>query len=376
MNMNRSIFSAALVLITVFTGCKKEEPPAAPAGDPVFTFTGMINGSPVSLSAGRNDYYMFTSYTLDMNGAYEFTGELKNKYCTSGCTNSLKISVIDYRQYSPTPTDIDTSLAVGNYAFATPAGGSTRYMTSFNSQLANGTVQNNSWDFGDGITASTSSASINHIYTHPGMYMVTLTTTSTTSCISSISNLVKVGQVGPYINALFTPTPVSGNQVNFSEGPSGGTAPYTLSWNFGDGNTSTLSNPTNTYPAAGVYLGSLTATDALGVTDTHFLNIPTVSTTNCSASFFSPSNTPLPNGLNLADVIIEWRDASGTLYTSYNNSQSASAKFKVSAVTAYSVNENGQPVTKIQAKISCLLFNGSNSIQLDNANIVFAVSHL
>ncbi|QMU64934.1 MAG: PKD domain-containing protein [Flavobacteriaceae bacterium] len=41
------------------------------------------------------------------------------------------------------------------------------------------------------------------------------------------------------------------------------------SWNFGDGNTSTAVEPTNTFPGEGTYTVTLTASDKLGVTNTH-----------------------------------------------------------------------------------------------------------
>jgi PKD repeat protein len=52
--------------------------------------------------------------------------------------------------------------------------------------------------------------------------------------------------------------------ATFSGTPSGGTAPYTFAWSFGDGSTSTSQNPSHTYAAAGTYSAHLTITDAAG----------------------------------------------------------------------------------------------------------------
>ncbi len=41
-------------------------------------------------------------------------------------------------------------------------------------------------------------------------------------------------------------------------------SPTSWAWNFGDGNTSVLQNPTNIYGVAGSYTVSLTATNAIG----------------------------------------------------------------------------------------------------------------
>ncbi|MFC1940137.1 DUF4349 domain-containing protein [Chloroflexota bacterium] len=48
----------------------------------------------------------------------------------------------------------------------------------------------------------------------------------------------------------------------------GGFAPYSYEWDFGDGNTSTLSAPVHAYKTAGSYTVSLTVTDDRGNTDT------------------------------------------------------------------------------------------------------------
>ncbi|WP_244859439.1 PKD domain-containing protein [Shewanella dokdonensis] len=57
-------------------------------------------------------------------------------------------------------------------------------------------------------------------------------------------------------------TTQQGLVVSFSGSASGGTAPYSYRWNFGDGTSSTQQNPQHTYAAAGSYSVILTVTDA------------------------------------------------------------------------------------------------------------------
>jgi PKD repeat protein len=61
---------------------------------------------------------------------------------------------------------------------------------------------------------------------------------------------------GPY-----TGTP--GVLINFTGSASGGTAPYSYNWNFGDGRTSNLANPVHTYSNKGSYTATLTVKDNL-----------------------------------------------------------------------------------------------------------------
>ena len=63
----------------------------------------------------------------------------------------------------------------------------------------------------------------------------------------------------------FTATPTSGAApltVNFTDQSTN--SPESWSWDFGDGNTSTEQNPSNTYSAAGKYSVSLTVTNVSG----------------------------------------------------------------------------------------------------------------
>jgi outer membrane protein assembly factor BamB len=64
---------------------------------------------------------------------------------------------------------------------------------------------------------------------------------------------------GPYYGLINQP-------VQFTGSASGGYRPYTWLWNFGDGQTSTLQNPTHTYINPGNYTVVLTVTDDSGNT--------------------------------------------------------------------------------------------------------------
>ncbi len=76
-------------------------------------------------------------------------------------------------------------------------------------------------------------------------------TASTTSC--------------PAVVAVFTGTP---NLLTIGFSRSGTTGADTLSWDFGDGNSTIGNNPSHTYGAAGTYKVTLTATNACGNWDT------------------------------------------------------------------------------------------------------------
>src|SRR3989475_1897978 len=65
----------------------------------------------------------------------------------------------------------------------------------------------------------------------------------------------------------FTPSaPINGTAVAFAGSATGGTAPYTYSWSFGDGTSATGASPTHTYSNVGPYTVTLTTTDSNGAT--------------------------------------------------------------------------------------------------------------
>ena len=110
------------------------------------------------------------------------------------------------------------------------------------------------WDFGDGNTLTASSSPVTHAYSVPGTYPVSLSVTDVNGCGSAYitKNIVIV----PAPNASFTASPFSACAppltVNFTNTSSViGTTTYL--WNFGNGNTSTQANPSNTYTALGTY---------------------------------------------------------------------------------------------------------------------------
>ncbi len=118
------------------------------------------------------------------------------------------------------------------------------------------------WDFGDGASATGSSA--NHVYSKPDNYWVTLVASNSYGSKSTTKAVTVVeGRTAPSARFLFGPaSPLVGQTVSFSDTSTGN--PTSWSWSFGDGGTSTASNPTHAYAAEGSYTVTLTAGNDLG----------------------------------------------------------------------------------------------------------------
>ena len=120
------------------------------------------------------------------------------------------------------------------------------------------------WSFGDGTGASGPQAS--HVYTHTGLYTLTLTVTANNGLTDTASALVNVAT--PTL-AVMTTTPSRGYlplSVAFDGTGSVTNWDRTLSyeWTFGDGATATGATATHVYTTPGVYNPSLKVTDSAG----------------------------------------------------------------------------------------------------------------
>jgi hypothetical protein len=373
---------AALLLISA---CKKTEySNTSTTTQPVFSFNGNINNSPVNIEAGVNNYFMNTSYLLDGNGVYNYVGEFMTTGQPSTYPNSLEILFKDNTVGTPSNSKhIDSVITPGYFSFSIPITG---MASAYNVQLNdfdNQTATNYAWDFGDGQSGTGLLHKPVHLYSRPGVYRVSVAISSG-SCVSYDTNDVVVGQAGNAFTAPFSNGTFAGNKTSFSAVPSG-VPPYTYTWNFGDPasgsgntytNTSNKDTGTHNFSSTGVYIVSVTTADITGYTTTERLNIPTPGASGCAGGFFEGTETPITNPKNLNDIVIDWYDNSGTLWTSENNKQSLKSMFHVTSVADYKNNAAGQATKIINAKISCKLYNTAGDSISMNGNAVFGVAHL
>ncbi len=134
-----------------------------------------------------------------------------------------------------------------------------------------------SWDFGDGSTSALENPT--HQYATAGVYNVTLNVTDDDGDTDSTWELITVNppDLVPYAHFTASPSPaIVGGTVQFTFDGSEGDPDATFSWDFGDGFTSALENPTHQYAEAGVYNVTLTVTDADDDTSFWWLEITVV----------------------------------------------------------------------------------------------------
>ena len=125
------------------------------------------------------------------------------------------------------------------------------------------------WNFGDG-SPSSNIKNPTHTYTANGTYDVTLTITDSKGCQNTLTKPGFIDISTPTVNITNLPTGGCGPSFTYTPAvqinSSDGIASY--AWDFGDGGTSTLPNPSHTYVALGSYTVTLTITTNGGCTVT------------------------------------------------------------------------------------------------------------
>ena len=106
-----------------------------------------------------------------------------------------------------------------------------------------------SWDFGDGGSSTAQNPS--HSYESAGLYTITLTATNAEGDDTTTRSITVVEPAPIADFTLSEANPDLGEAVSFTD--TSRKAPNRWSWDFGDGTTSTLENPSHAYSSPGTY---------------------------------------------------------------------------------------------------------------------------
>ncbi len=176
------------------------------------------------------------------------------------------------------------------------------------------------WIFGDGATSNAQAPT--HIYTTAGIFDVTLIVTDSLGCTDTLvkpAYITTVDLVAGYV----APPPTIGCApltTQFNDGTIGTTS---WLWDFGDGTTSTLQNPSHTYTTPGIYTVSLTSTGAGGACTQVINNFSTFDVRGGYAGFIHFDSPCPPYVTTFTDTSLNavswlWNFGDGTTSTSQN----------------------------------------------------------
>ncbi len=207
-------------------------------GTPIFTWD-FADGS--SGSNAQNPSHMYSA-----TGTY-----LVNLHVdVNGCTNSKS----KYVTLAPR--------AVPGFSVSTSCNDKEVGFTN-NSTLAFGTF-GSKWKFGDGSTSTNPNP--DHVYSAFGSVDVTLIITSDLGCVDSVTQNISLLESPRADFSLSSKCTEEAIQItNLTNSPQPGSNGYT--WDFGNGQTSTLDNPITSYAGPGTYTITLSATNTNGCSD-------------------------------------------------------------------------------------------------------------
>jgi len=169
------------------------------------------------------------SLTVSLNGSSARTTKKVRVYAAKATATETKTQeLVPAFEFSPATPEVGLNVQFTDQSTGSP--------TSW------------SWDFGDGGKSTVQNPQ--HQYNSSGTFNVTLTVSNGTSTKSLTKTITVIAALTPGFN--YSPSnPESGEVIQFQDTTSGN--PTSWSWNFGDGSTSNLQNPTHSYNNAGSY---------------------------------------------------------------------------------------------------------------------------
>ncbi len=342
-------------------------------------YTVNVSGNATSIAVGKainftafSSYastypagFRATSFTYKWNfgdgGTATTTGNVTSVVHTYASAGSFTVKVVATEQGTTCcPTHITENgflpVTVTGGAFTVsisgPATGTVGTAVSFTATTSGGTAPFSfSWNFGDGTgnvaTGTTNTAS--HTYTVKGTYTVKVNATDSTGKIASTSTSITIAPLTLAVTVSGPTSGTVGTLVTFTASPSGGTSPYTFSWNFGDGTgnvaTGTTASASHTYTVKGTYPVKVNATDANGKLASASTSItiaplpltvtvsgPTSGTVGTAVTF-----TASPSG-GTAPYTFSWNFGDGTGNVATGTTNTASHTYTVKGTYTVKVN--------------------------------------
>ncbi len=352
MNRYLSTILCICAAITLSQNVQAQAPTAS------FSMSNSSGCSPVVVNFTDNSTGSPTSWSWDLgNGVFSSAQNPSTTYFTAG-TYTVILTATNANGSSKDTNYITVYPApsisfIGDSLLSCPP----KTVSFTNNTVIGGSSATYLWDFGDGDTST--SVSPTHIYTGTGNYNVTLVVSNNQGCTSTLtkSNYVKVDTIpSPNFTTANSSSCTLPFSVTFSNTSTGASSYY---WDFGNGNTSTATNPSTTYTSAGSYNVKLVATNSSGCTDTivktAYINVGSLSaaftkstSSACLGQSVNFTNTTAPGpGLSI------WHYGDGSIDTSTNatHSYSSTGTYTVKLIEVFSncTDTATQTITVLQS---------------------------
>jgi len=390
LNKMKKIISYCLFVLFVFSmqSCKKD-----PGGtffaepEPVFSVAATFGTSDILLEAGRENFYMFTSYDTDSLDVLTFKGEFKQlENCLSDCDVALSISLRDSKVYdASTSTSIDVStLKSTGFGFVgtnNDTTGQTAYEIMFNNRSfsTEGGSSELLWEFPSSLNVEETEPEFTEIFEASTLAdgITGSLTAEFGSCSSTFEKVISSDyQTDCYNEIDFNIVPKA-DGVNYQVLPVNSDFPnWQYSWDDSFVDTLTIASP-------GTYC--LTVTNSNGCSSERCISISNLSQSPdsieyCYAGFsyeVNPLATPGPiDAFDFSKILITYTDKDGVEYRSDLSSQPDNSFFIIESVEDYDFNEFQQPTVKLKASFKVILYNESTGegVWLEDGEATFGIA--
>lgn len=247
---------------------------------PVSDFTFSVNSS--------NKLVTFTNSTFGTNYFWDF-GDLSNstlqspqhqylnagvyKVCLAVFGNNFELLADTCKRIAVS----DTTFA--SYSFTKGSGNTINFKNSSSSN-----IKKYYWTFGDGTYDTI--ANPTHVFSKPGVYNVCLKATDLLGSKSvDTCKTIQVGSGGCKVKSGFSHLIYQGDSIVIFNEKSTLSGNGYFSWNFGDGTTSSQSNPQKIYRKPGFYLVGLTVSDSSRNCIDYYSEVIKVGLSECKAAY-------------------------------------------------------------------------------------------
>jgi PKD repeat protein len=216
------------------------------------------------------------SYLWDFGDGSNGTGIMTNHSYADDGNYTVTLTITDEDGYNDSTSATKTALnqdPLASYSYSPnfPIAGETVILNASSSYDVDGNIINYTWDFGDGNTTTSANPVTTHIFTIEGNYTVTLTITDDDGASAVTIDTIRIRN---YPSARFTYSPIhlgEGQPITFNAStstPNGGVI-INYTWNFGDGNITTVTEPLilHTYEFEGNYSVTLNVWDSEELSD-------------------------------------------------------------------------------------------------------------
>ncbi len=323
-------YTATLTTYNIASGCRDTTSRAIDLHRPVVTFT-----TP-DTAVCRDSFVLFTSSVtggIALSYLWHSFGHSADSTSSTYLDTfhipgiySIRLIISDQNYCLDTAIRTNYLLVakpVATFSVAPPSGcwPLTAVFTDHATDVAGTFFTNYIWNFGDTYTSTGPSPTVTHLYTTVGTMTITEIVTDNIGCKDTIAlPLVTIYKPTAAFSAS-TIHPCLNDNVTFTNTSSTTASSF---WTFGDGGTSTVTNPVHAYTATGTYTVRLVATDTHGCHDT-LTRTSYIIVTQPHASFYMDDSTSICPPLtvhftntSVGALFYSWKLGDGSSSTTMN----------------------------------------------------------